>query len=294
MAHAMGVDYIEQDVVLTRDGAFIVLHDLYLDSVSDAAARFPGRGREDGRHYAIDFTLEEIRSLHVHERLGPDGQPEFPGRFPYREAMFRIPTLAEEITLIQGLNGSSGRNVGIYIEPKSPAWHSAEGRDIVKQVIAELAYFGYRDRGAKAILQSFDTRYLEYARNELDCDLKLVQLIGENSWGESDSDFDFLRTSQGLKSIAGLVDGIGPWLPHLVLPGRGGDADPSELTGLAHRMGLFVHGYTLRADQLPDEIPDMPTAVDLLINRVGLDGVFTDHPDRVFRPTSPRSNAGGQ
>jgi len=282
MAHAMGVDYIEQDVAQTYDHALIVLHDLYLDAVSDVAVRFPGRSRKDGRHYAIDFTLEEIRSLRVHERVKPDGQPEFPGRFPHREALFRIPTLAEEITLIQGLNRSSGRNVGIYIEPKSPAWHTAEGRDIVKQVIAELSYFGYRDRQDKAILQSFDTRYLEYARYELETGLKLVQLIGENSWQESDSDFDVLRTAQGLSSIAGIVDGIGPWLPQLIDIKPDGSADISELTGLAQQLGLFVHGYTLRADQLPAAVDNMQSAVDFLVNHVGLDGVFTDHPDQVL------------
>jgi glycerophosphoryl diester phosphodiesterase len=282
MAHAMRVDYIEQDVAVTYDHALVVLHDLYLDAVSDVADRFPGRGRKDGRHYAIDFTLEEIKTLRVHERVKPDGQPEFPGRFPHREALFCVPTLAEEITLIQGLNRSSGRDVGIYIEPKSPAWHSAQGRDIVKQVIAELAYFGYRDRQDKAILQSFDTHCLEYARYQLETDLKLVQLIGENSWQESDSDFDFLRTAEGLKSIADLVDGIGPWLPQLVQLRAAGIYDSSELAGLVHRLGLFVHGYTLRADQLPAEIGDMESAVDLLINQVGLDGIFTDHPDQIF------------
>jgi glycerophosphoryl diester phosphodiesterase len=294
MAHAMGVDYIEQDVVLTRDHALIVLHDLYLDAVSDVAARFPGRSRRDGRHYAIDFALEEIRTLRIHERVKPDGQPEFPGRFPHRHALFRIPTLAEEITLIQGLNRSSGRDVGIYIEPKSPAWHTAEGRDIVKQVIAELAFFGYHSRQDKAILQSFDTRYLEYARKELNSGLKLVQLIGENSWEESDSDFDFLRTAQGLKSVTGLVDGIGPWLPQLVQPRADGTFDSSGLAGLAHQKGLFVHGYTLRADQLPGEIADMPAAMDLLINRAGLDGVFTDHPDQVLRAKSSCANPDAQ
>ena len=287
MAHAMGVDYIEQDVALTRDHALIVLHDLYLDAVSDVAARFPGRGRKDGRHYAIDFSLEEIKTLRVHERLKPDGQPEFPGRFPYQEALFRIPTLAEEITLIQGLNRSSGREVGIYIEPKSPAWHTAQDRDIVKQVIAELDYFGYRDREHKAVLQSFDTGCLEYARYQLDTDLKLVQLIGENSWQESVSDFDFLRTAEGLKSISSLVDGIGPWLLQLVDISAKGTTDISELTGLAQHRGLFVHAYTLRSDQLPDEIGGMQSAVDLLINRVGIDGVFTDHPDQVLSQICP-------
>jgi glycerophosphoryl diester phosphodiesterase len=294
MAHAMGVDYIEQDVAVTHDHALVVLHDLYLDAVSDVAARFPGRARKDGRHYAIDFTLDEIKSLRVHERVKPDGQPEFPGRFPHRESLFRIPTLAEEITLIQGLNRSSGRDVGIYIEPKSPAWHTAQGRDIVKQVIAELSYFGYRDRQDKAILQSFDTHSLEHARYHLESDLKLVQLIGENSWGESDSDFDFLRTAEGLKSISSLVDGIGPWLLQLVNLSTKRTVDISGLTSLAQQMGMFVHAYTLRADELPAEIGDMQSAVDLLINRVGLDGIFTDHPDQVLRSKSAGSNPGGQ
>ena len=66
MAHAMGADYIEQDVVLTRDDQLIVLHDLYLNAVTDVAATFPDRKREDGKHYAIDFTLEEIKTLRVH------------------------------------------------------------------------------------------------------------------------------------------------------------------------------------------------------------------------------------
>ena len=70
MAHAMGADYIEQDVVLTGDDVLIVLHDLYLDAMTDAAAQFPDRQRPDGRRSAIDFTLDEIRSLHVGERRG--------------------------------------------------------------------------------------------------------------------------------------------------------------------------------------------------------------------------------
>ena len=283
MAHAMCVDYIEQDAVLTRDNVLIVLHDLFLEAVTDVSLKFPGRQRDDGHYYAIDFALKEIKTLQVHERVKPDGEPEFPGRFPHREALFRIPTLAEEITLIQGLNRSSGRNVGLYIEPKSPAWHSAEGRDLFKEVLSTLSQFGYCRREDKAYLQSFDTRYLEYARHELKTDLRLVQLIGENSWQESPTDFDFLQTRQGLESLAGLVDGIGPWLMQLVQIRGDGGIELSELVTLAHQLGLFVHGYTLRADQLPDEIGDIKSAVDLLANKVGLDGVFTDPPDLVLR-----------
>jgi glycerophosphoryl diester phosphodiesterase len=286
MAHAMGADYIEQDVVLTRDNVLIVLHDLYLDAVTDVAEKFPARQREDGRRYAIDFTLEEIRSLRVHERVNADGRAEFPDRFPHQDPAFRIPTLAEEITLIQGLNRSCASNVGIYIEPKSPAWHTGEGKDVVKEVIHVLDHFGYRKRADKACLQSFDTKYLEYARHQLQSDLKLVQLIGDNSWRESDTDFDYLQTREGLESIAKLADGIGPWLLQVMSISPDGTADISELTALAQQLGLFVHAYTLRADQLPAEIGGMENAARFLANQVGLDGVFTDHPDQVIRACS--------
>jgi glycerophosphoryl diester phosphodiesterase len=283
MAHAMGADYIEQDVMLTLDGELIVLHDLYLDAVTDVAKRFPDRNREDGNHYAIDFTLEEIRTLRVHERVRPDGQPEFPGRFPHRDAIFRVPTLTEEITLIQGLNRSSGRNVGLYIEPKSPAWHAAEGKDLFREVLSTLADFGYRGRNDKACLQSFDMACLENARLELKTDLKLVQLLGDNSWLESTSDFDYLQSEKGLRDIARFADGIGPWLMQVVSLHDGEIADISDLVTMAHRHGLFVHAYTLRADQLPLEAGTMQNTVNFLKVRTRLDGVFTDHPDQVLQ-----------
>jgi glycerophosphoryl diester phosphodiesterase len=282
MAHAMGVDYIEQDVLLTRDNVLVVLHDLHLDDVTDVAEKFPTRQRPDGRRYAIDFTLEELRSLRVHERLDADGQPAFPGRFPPGDALFRIPTFAEEIALIQGLNRSTGRDVGVYVEPKSPAWHSEEGMDLVKELVEALHHFGYSSRQDKAFLQSFDHQSLNYARRELQCDLKLVQLIGDNSWGESDTDFDFLQSCEGLELTAQLADGIGPWLPQVMSITAQKIPDISDLTARAQQLGLFVHAYTLRADQLPEEIGGMASATRFLVQKVGLDGVFTDHPDQVI------------
>ena len=83
MAHAMDADYVEQDVVLTKDAVPVVLHDIHIDAISDVAKRFPDRKREDGRYYAIDFTLAEIKQLKVTERFDPkNGQPIFEGRFP--------------------------------------------------------------------------------------------------------------------------------------------------------------------------------------------------------------------
>jgi glycerophosphoryl diester phosphodiesterase len=283
MAHAMRADYIEQDVVLTRDDQLIVLHDLYLDEVTDVAERYPGRHRSDGRHYAIDFTLAEIRQLRVTGRDRP-GAPSSPDGPVLADAeVFRVPTLAEEMELIRQLNRSTGHESGLYIEPKSPAWHTAEGKNLMAAVLDLLADFGLTDASDPVLLQSFDAEALMYARGELGSRLRMVQLIGENSWRESPSDFDFLQTSEGLAGIAGYAQGIGPWIPQVVEFLSNESHDISDLVARAHAAGLFVHAYTLRADQLPKGAGTLSKAVHVLVDEVGIDGVFTDHPDQVIR-----------
>jgi len=282
MAHEMHADFIEQDVVLTRDDQLVVLHDLYLDDVTDVAERYPGRHRADGRHYAIDFTLEEIRRLRVVGRERPGAVSGSHAKAPL-ESDFRIPTLAEEIDLITGLNRSSGRVAGLYIEPKSPAWHTKEGKDLMSAVVDLLADYGLNDANDAVLLQSFDDEALMYARNTLGSQLRMVQLIGENSWRESPSDFELLRSSEGLAAIARYAQGIGPWIPQVV-EFRSNDAtDISDLVADAHAAGLFVHAYTLRADQLPAGAGTLANAVRVLVDEAGIDGVFTDHPDQVIQ-----------
>ena len=80
LAYAMGADFLEQDVVATRDDILVVLHDIHLDRVTDVAAQFPNRARADGRFYVRDFDFAEIRTLKVTERLDDEGQPVYPGR----------------------------------------------------------------------------------------------------------------------------------------------------------------------------------------------------------------------
>ena len=284
MAHAMGADFIEQDVVLTRDGALVVLHDLYLDAVTDVAIHFPDRMRQDGHHYALDFDLEEIRTLHVNERKAANGLAAFPGRFPDSGNIFRVPTLEEQIILIQGMNHSTGRNVGLYIEPKSPAWHLQHGRDILAESVSILSRYGYESKTDRVILQSFDTNTLRRARDELSSELKLVQLIGDNSWGESDTDFDQLLSPVGLGNIKNYADGIGPWLMQIVqIDSTTGDVQATPLIEQAHRHDLFVHAYTLRADQLPEELNNFDQAMSFLTSQTALDGVFTDFPDKAIQ-----------
>jgi len=121
LAYGMGADFIEQDIVLSKDDCPIVLHDIHLDQVTNVAEIFPQRNRDDGHWYVRDFELLELKQLEVHERANSDGSgPVFPQRFPYQRGHFQIPTLQEEIDLIQGLNHSTGRKVGIYTEIKKP------------------------------------------------------------------------------------------------------------------------------------------------------------------------------
>ena len=115
MSYAMNVDFIEQDIVLSKDNVPIVIHDIHLETVTDVAVKFPNRNRNDGRYYVIDFSFEELKQLNVSERFNPESkQAIYPNRFPLNSSTFKLHSLAEEIELIQGLNKSTGKNVGIY------------------------------------------------------------------------------------------------------------------------------------------------------------------------------------
>src|SRR5262249_9286805 len=144
LAHGLGADFIEQDLVLSKDDVPVVLHDVHIDTVTDVATRFPDRKRADGRFYALDFSLAELKQLRVTERFNVrTGQPVFPQRFPAGKARFEIATLEDELQLLQGLNRSTGRVAGIYPELKAPKWHRDQGHDISRIVLPILARYGY-------------------------------------------------------------------------------------------------------------------------------------------------------
>ena len=150
-------------------------------------------------------------------------------------------------------------------------------------MLDELARHGLEGSDDKVLLQSFDSEALRRARRDLGSNLRMVQLIGDNSWDESPDDFDYLCSPAGLAEIVQYAQGIGPWLPQVIDIEDDGVSDISELTTRAQQLGLFVHAYTLRADQLPSSIGSMAEAVRILTKEVGLDGVFTDHPDQVIQ-----------
>lgn len=297
-AHVMGADYIEQDVVLTKDGEAVILHDHYLDRVTDVARVYPDRARTDGRWYAIDFTLAEINRLKVAEGFKTNGSTEtavYPRRFPLWKSRFHVHTLAEELELIQGLNQSRGREAGIYVEIKNPGLHRREGQDISRIVLEILKTYGYDSRSAKVYLQCFDPLELQRIKQELlpemKMDLPLVQLIAMTDWAETmeekdgkltSYDYDWMLASGGMEKIAGYADGVGPWIPMIVDPDSTAAAPKvSNLVKDAHAAGLVVHPYTFRRDdgQIPAWAGTFEHLVDYLLYDVGVDGVFSDYPD---------------
>lgn len=281
MAYAQGADYIEQDLVMTRDRKVVVLHDHHLDTVTNVRDVFPDRARADGHFYVIDFTLAELRQLAVSERVRADSDEKsavFKDRFPLGQSSFGISTFEEEIELVQGLNKSTGRSVGIYPEIKSPAFHREEGKDISAAVLEILREYGYSTMQDRVFLQCFDAFELQRIHDELlpamNMSVPLVQLLGTGP------EFEQALTEQGLQRVAAYADGIGPSMFLIIKPDSvASDLEATDLVERAHSLGLVVHPYTFRRDQLPAFVDDYDQLLTIFLDDMDVDGVFTDFPD---------------
>jgi glycerophosphoryl diester phosphodiesterase len=269
MAHAMNADFIEQDLVLSKDDIPMVIHDIYLDDVTNVAIIFPDKKRIDNRFYVIDFTFSELKTLKVSERFNPKtGEQVYKNRFPKGKGNFRLHSLQEEIELIQGLNTSTKKNIGIYPEIKDPEFHQKEGKNLTEIVLQVLADYGYKTKKDNCILQCFDALELERIRKELKSELFLVQLI------ESPEE------KEQLKHFATYADGIGPWYRQILDKKVDGKFTFTSLVSDAHQLGLKVHPYTFRADDLA-EFATFEEMMQLFLIEANVDGVFTDFPDVV-------------
>ncbi len=253
-SYFMGSDYIEQDLVMTKDEVPVCLHDIYLELTTNVEEVFPERKRADGRWYAIDFTLEEIKKLSVHERT-VDGKPVFPDRFPYGLSDFEVPTFEEAIELIQGLNKSAHRDVGIYPELKRAEWHRENGLPMEEKVLEILKKHGYDGKESKVYIQCFEDGALHRLREE--SDLKLVRLIGLE---------EGIVNEIKIEKIAEYADAIGVQKEIITLQ--------PDIVSLAHKHGLEVHVWTFRYES-PEEMKSF-------VSSYGIDGVFTDFPDRTY------------
>lgn len=258
-AHAQGADYIEPDVVLTRDGVLVCLHDLYLETTTDAAARFPGRQRENGHWYAIDFTLDEIRSLRAFGRVPAAEREKLP--------RFSVPTLEELIQLVQHMNTTTGRNCGLLVETKAPtSFHEKEGKPLERPLLELLGRYGYRGPDSKAIIQTFEAPSQKKLRHELKTDLPLVFLTSAPI------------TEAVLKDTASYANGIAPNRRAL----EGTAAVPLDARGTvrkAHQLSLKVFVWTFNAEE---------AEMRRFLWDYGVDGVITNHPDVGRRAATPK------
>ncbi|WP_102798141.1 glycerophosphodiester phosphodiesterase [Bowmanella denitrificans] len=276
LAHGMGVDYIEQDLFVTRDDQLVVLHDPYLEHTTDIARRFPERVRADGHYYALDFTLDELQSLSLTPR------PHLLKRMDGNTAALaplhaRISSFDEQIRLIRYLNRARDMQVGLYPEIKKPALHRQQGKDISRLFLAALERHQLNQASAKVIVQCFDFAEVKRLR-QLGLKTQLVQLIGAVEWADAESDFAYLQSKAGVAAMAQVVDGVGPWhrqLYHL------DNRQPSDFAKWLKQAGLQIHPYTLNYNDTPQGMP-FSVLQQLLFDIVGVDGVFTDYADRIL------------
>lgn len=269
LAVEMGADFIEPDLVSTKDGVLIARHENEIGGTTDVAERFPDRKRTrtvDGQTisgwFTEDFTLAEIRTLRARERLAFRSHA-YDGQFP-------LATFDEVIELAQRLGRDRGHPVGIYPETKHPTYFQSIGLPLEEKLIASLRKYGWNRRDAPVFIQSFETGNLRELRTMTP--VRLIQLVSSPAMVEGDR----------LKEIAAYADGIGPE-KRLVVPvsADGSLGAPTDLVARVHAAGLLVHVWTLRVDKefLPAGYNGNPAAEFEQFRRLGVDGIFTDFPD---------------
>jgi glycerophosphoryl diester phosphodiesterase len=315
LAIKLGADYIEPDLVATKDGVLIARHEPLLGSSApgvgdstnvDEHPEFASRettkmvdGVPTTGFFASDFTLAEIKTLGARQTRA--GRPtEFNGQF-------KIPTLQEIIRLVKNRSGKQGRKIGIYPETKHPTFHNDLGLPLEQRLVDVLKKNGLNRRSARVFIQSFEQSNLKQLNGMTP--VRLVQLVDANDtdangnptfappfdrpydWTVSGNPvlqartFAFFATNEGLDEIKTYADGIGPWKVYIVPTTGGGGGDikpPTDLIQRAHARGLLVHTWTFRDDAFPTGYPGGPVEEYLKFYRLGIDGVFSDFPDTAF------------
>jgi glycerophosphoryl diester phosphodiesterase len=307
----MGANYIEPDLVMTKDGHLIARHEPMLGGTTDVASKFPTRkttkmvdGVAVNDYFASDFTLAEIKTLRAIQTRGRD--PSFDG-------LYEIPTLDEVISLAKSQSAVLGRTIGIYPEVKHSTFHdSLFGARAFEDKLTQTLHAAYgNSASAPVFIQSFEVNNLQYLNSRTD--IKLVQLVDADDVKADGSmslvapyaqPYDFvvgwnprtfadLVTPEGLAFVKTYADGVGPWKPYLVKTVDDGvdrtgdgkltinDRRVDGSTGVieaAHAAGLLIHTWTFRNDASGYGFADPQAEMEFYM-RLGVDGVFTDFPD---------------
>jgi glycerophosphoryl diester phosphodiesterase len=291
-------DYIEPDLVSTKDGVLVARHENEISRTTDVAARKEFADRRttkviDGARvtgwFTEDFSLAELQTLNAIERI-PSDQPldvEVVARH-------HVPTFEDVVDLASRSRTCTGERVGVYPETKRPTYFASIGLPLEDRMLAVLESYGYGEAGSPVYIQSSETSNLR----QLDemTDLPLVQLIGcaaaprDLVVAGDRRTYDDLITRDGLKQVAEYADGVGVCKDRLIPRDDAGNLlRPTRLIRRAHRLGLEVHAWTFDAvnGMLPSQFRSSadPRAVGDLVGEIdvflaaGIDGFFTDHPD---------------
>ncbi|WP_422124991.1 glycerophosphodiester phosphodiesterase [Sphingomonas koreensis] len=288
LAIEQGADFIEPDLVMTRDGQLVARHENNITDTTDVASRPEFRDRKtsktiDGtRHsgwFSEDFTLAELKTLRAKERLPllRRGNTKFDGQF-------EVPTLREVIALAKSASAKTGRTIGIYPETKHPSYFASIGLPLEAALVAELGAAGWDRADAPVFIQSFEVNNLK-ALAKL-TKVPLIQLMDAEG-GPADGaqpSYAAMITPEGLKAVAAYAAGIGPAKVMAVKA----DGTVTPLVADAHAAGLKVHPWTFRAENffLPSGLrgginPAGHGRLGEEISRhlaAGVDGFFTDFP----------------
>ncbi|MCZ8206089.1 glycerophosphodiester phosphodiesterase [Gemmatimonas sp.] len=269
LAVEMGADFIEPDLVSTKDGVLVARHENEIGGTTDVASKFPERRTRkvvDGDSvtgwFTEDFTLAELRTLRARERLSFRSHA-YDGQFP-------IPTFDEVLALADSLGRAHGRVVGVYPETKHPSYHRAIGLPLEPALLASLRARGLDRRDAPVYIQSFEDGNLRALRGQTR--VRLVYLVSERA-----------LTPARLRDIATFADAVGVNQRLVVAPDSA--AVPSRVIRDAHDAGLKVHVWTLRSEPvfLAARYGGDPVAEVREMVRLGVDGIFGDFPDVVAR-----------
>lgn len=312
LAIEQGADFIEPDLVLTRDGEMVARHEPMLDGTTDVAAKFPASRKStrlvDGvsttAYFAGDFTLAELKTLRAVQSNA--------SRSKAYDGLHAIPTLAEVIALAKAQSTATGRTIGIYPEIKHSTFHEGLfGKKVFEDKLVAALHAAYGNTAsAPVFIQSFEVANLQYLNTKTE--IRLVQLIDADDVNADGSmslvapyrqPYDFvvagdprlfsdLLTDTGLSFVKTYADAIGPWKPYLLKTVSDGvertgdttlninDRRVDGSTGVierAHAKGLRVHTWTFRDDASGYGFKDPKLEMQAYF-KLGIDGVFTDFP----------------
>ena len=298
LAIDMGADFVEPDLVRTKDGVLVARHENEIGGTTDVARKFPERRTTktvDGvavtGWFVEDFTLAELKTLRAVERL--------PFRSHAHDGEEPVPTFEEVLALVERRSRETGRRIGVYPETKHPSYFRALGLPIEEPLVAALKAHGLDRPDAPVFVQSFETANLRRLRGMTRAPLVQLMQAGGAPWdrreGPDATTYAAMATPAGLAAVRRYADAVGVEKV-MVQPvaADGSLGTPTSLVADAHAAGLRVHVWTLRSDStfLPRGYGGNPAAEWRRFASLGVDGIFGDFPDvgaRALGRLTPRA-----